>query len=86
MVTMANKITDSEPYLDQMRSCREFQWYLGKAIICLKNIDFVLFISSFRAQFEGTLKVKTKGNRKAKQSFTEEEGWKCCQLVQEATL
>lgn len=70
MVMMGSKITASEPYLDQMRSCRECQWYLGKAIICLKIIHFFLFISSFRAQFEGTFKVKTKGNRKEKQSFT----------------
>lgn len=86
MVMMSSKITTSESYLDQMRSCKECQWYLGKAIICLKIIHFVLFNSSLRAQFEGTFKVKTKGNRKEKQSLTEEKGWKCCQLVQEETL
>ncbi|KAF4790606.1 hypothetical protein TURU_138903 [Turdus rufiventris] len=48
------------------------------------NYSFVL-LSSFRAKFEGTFKIKTKGDRKEKQSFTQEERWKC-QFIQEASF
>lgn len=83
---MGSKISASELSLDQMRSYRECQWCLGKVIICFIIIHFLLFICSLRAQFEGTFKVKTKGDGKEKQSFTQEKGRKRCQFIQEATL
>lgn len=81
---LGTKISASKPSLDQMRSYRvSGVWHkLGIGFVVTY---FLLFIYSFRAQFEGTFKVKTKGDRKEKQSFAQEEGWKC-QFIQEASF